>query len=79
MVWVAVSFAAVVFLCWFGNYTAEKFRRLYGTLPAVKEPSFSYGSPEPEYEMADNVMMSSCVSLMTAVASPYYLAPRRRR
>lgn len=36
MEWAAAAILAVVYLAWFGNHTAEKYRRLYGKLPEIQ-------------------------------------------
>jgi hypothetical protein len=47
MEWIAAFIVAALFLGWFGNHTAAKYRRLYGQLPDVRpEPKrVSYRSP----------------------------------
>lgn len=42
MVWVIEGILAVVFLCWFGNAMADKYRGLYGVLPRIHEPEPKY-------------------------------------
>lgn len=84
MVWVAFAFAGVVFLCWFGNHTAAKYRKLFGTLPEVRpDPKISYGSMDDEYyEPADEMACSSAVSgipLLTCTSSYIVTAGRHRR
>lgn len=66
MVWVIEVILAVVFLCWFGNAMASRYRGIYGSLPAVNEPEPKYPvqtvSPGEYYE-------SACTVAMTAVCS----------
>jgi hypothetical protein len=80
VVWVVVVIAAMVFLCWFGNYTAAMYRRIYGHLPAVVEPTKKFYGDEPkhEYTMRD---YGACVTVASfcssAVISPYMAAKLR--
>lgn len=62
MEWAAAGILAVIYLGWFGNHTAEKYRRLYGKLPEIQPapPKRSvYRAPPPQsYEDA----MTGCGS-----------------
>lgn len=88
MIWAAMSLFGAVFLFWFGNYTAGKYRRLYGKLPEVRPdpPPVRYGATTKEsYEPVDNyacvsmcslITMSSCIPDFSTAVSPYVV--RRR-
>lgn len=76
MVWVVVVISALVFLLWFGNYTAAKYRHLFGSLPPVHEPKkYDYGQElKVPRTMVDYDYCSSAVSTIsvtTCVSSPY--------
>jgi hypothetical protein len=75
VVWVVVVIAALVFLCWFGNYTAGKYRRIFGQLPAVHEaPKRFYGDePKREYQRQEyDYCSSATVPMMTCVTAPFF-------
>jgi hypothetical protein len=73
MEWAAAAILAVVYLAWFGNHTAEKYRRLYGKLPEIQPapPRRNvYRHPPEDLETAMTCAGSYAVSSMSFTAMP---------
>lgn len=71
MIWAVEVVLALVFLCWFGNIMAAKYRRMYGELPDVR-PEPIYRETEPQaYEVYESGPM--CTSVCSSVVTtPFY-------
>ena len=77
MEWIAAFIAAFLFLGWFGNHTAAKYRRLYGRLPEVlpdppkrkvydrREKFVSYDDACTAVGSYSPMMMETCSSVVS--------------
>jgi len=78
----SASFAGLIFLLWFGNYTAEKYRKQYGTLPEVyveSEPARvetdAWKKSPSVFTVASHYASTACMSV---ICSPLYLNAVKR-